>query len=103
MAIDHINGNSHQMGVHRGNNGSPSPRADRAGDLTTTGPSAEESSVSLSDQANQLGRLEKEIQAAPDIDRERISEIRQALSDGTYKIDVEAIANRLLDQDDHFA
>ena len=105
MAIDHLNAHSAaNNGVQRGlNQGSAATRGERQESLTTTGPSGQENSVSISPQASRLAGLEAEIHSSPDVDSDRVAEIKQALADGSYKIDAEAIANKSLDQDDYFA
>lgn len=56
--------------------------------------------VSLSTEAQTLNRLESQINASPDIDASRVAEIKQAIADGTFEINAERIAEKLLDQDD---
>lgn len=55
--------------------------------------------VSLSSQAQRLSQLESNIQAAPAVDSQRVAEIKLALANGTYEINAERIASRMLDQD----
>lgn len=55
--------------------------------------------VSLSSQAQLLSKLESKIQSTPAVNSERIAEIRLALANGTYEINAERIASRMLEQD----
>lgn len=55
--------------------------------------------VSLSSQAQSLSQLESKIQATPDVDSQRVADIKQAIADGTFEINPERIADRMLAQD----
>lgn len=54
------------------------------------------SSVSLSAQAQQLKAIEESLRDLPEVDNERVSQIKQAIADGSYKIDSSRIADKLL-------
>lgn len=58
--------------------------------------------VSLSSQAQRLNQLESKIQSAPEVDSQRVAEIKLALANGTYQINAERIASRMLEQDRQF-
>lgn len=62
--------------------------------------SPEKRNVSLSNEAHTLSRLEAQINASPDINASRIAEIKQAIVDGTFEINAEKIAEKMLGQDD---
>jgi negative regulator of flagellin synthesis FlgM len=53
-------------------------------------------SVQLTEQAQQLLRLEEKLAQFPEVDSQRVDAIRQAIADGSYKIDAEQIAERML-------
>lgn len=57
-------------------------------------------SVSLSNQAKDLKQLEQKLGDFPEMDDERIAEIRSALENGTYKIDAEKLAQKMLEMDE---
>ncbi|WP_439134124.1 flagellar biosynthesis anti-sigma factor FlgM [Pseudomaricurvus sp.] len=59
--------------------------------------------VSLSSQAQQLSQLESKIQATPDVDTQRVADIKQAIADGTYEINPDRIAESMLAQDNFFS
>ncbi|WP_317931622.1 flagellar biosynthesis anti-sigma factor FlgM [Halioxenophilus sp. WMMB6] len=103
MAIDNLNANTAaNAGVHRGLNGSSVTRSDRQ--QSPAAPAAsQEGSVSISQEASRLANLEAEINASPDVNQERVEEIKRAIADGSYRVDAEQIAGKLLDQDDFFA
>lgn len=52
-------------------------------------------SVKLTPDAMQLHQLEKAIASIPVADHERVAKIRQAIQDGSYKIDPKAVASKL--------
>lgn len=54
-------------------------------------------SVSLSSAAKNLAQLESELKGLPEIDQQRVEAIRAMLSDGSYKIDLEKLAQKMLD------
>ena len=53
-------------------------------------------SVSLSGAAKAMQRLENKIQQSPAVNDEKVAEIKQAITSGTYKPDPSAIADKLL-------
>ena len=56
--------------------------------------------VNLSSQAKDLKQLEQQLGEYPEMDDERIEQIRTALEDGSYKIDAEKLAQKRLDMDE---
>lgn len=63
----------------------------------------EHDSVLLSPEAQALKRLEAQINASPDIDLGRVAAIKRAIAEGSFEINVERIAERMLAQDDFFS
>lgn len=55
--------------------------------------------VSLSSQAQALGRLEQAVQKSSDVDEAKVAAIRQAIAEGRYQVDSNKIAERMLAQD----
>jgi negative regulator of flagellin synthesis FlgM len=53
-------------------------------------------SVSLTDAAARLRRLEAALADHPVVDKQRVADIRQALADGSYQTDPERVADKLL-------
>lgn len=53
-------------------------------------------SVTLTDAAARLQKLEAALADHPVVDEQRVADIRQALADGTYRADPERIADKLL-------
>ncbi len=55
--------------------------------------------VSLSSQAKGLKQLEQKLNSYPETDDKRIEQIKSALADGSYKIDAEKLAQKMLEMD----
>ena len=60
-------------------------------------PGAGQSKVELSRLSSSLAKAEATIASTPEVDRQRVDEIRQAISEGRFKVDPERIADGLLD------
>ncbi len=52
--------------------------------------------VSLSDNAVQLGKLENTVATAPVVDTQRVEQIKQAIAEGSYSADPVKIADKLM-------
>lgn len=52
--------------------------------------------VSLSPQAQELRNAQKALDAIPDIRTEKVEEIKARIADGTYRIDSEQIAAKMI-------
>lgn len=61
--------------------------------------SARGENVNLSSQARNLKQLEQKLGDFPEMDDARIEQIRSALENGTYKVDAEKLAQKMLDMD----
>lgn len=59
-----------------------------------------ESSVKLSDQAQQMKSIEARLKDLPEVDSERVAQLKQAIADGSYKPDSSRIADKLLGLED---
>lgn len=55
-----------------------------------------EAQVKLSAQAQQLQAVEERLRELPVVDNERVAQIQQAISDGSYQMDSGRIADKLL-------
>lgn len=56
--------------------------------------------VVLSEQAQTLGRLQGKIDSAPDVNLEKVAEIRRAIAEGRFEINPERIAENMLNQNE---
>lgn len=61
-----------------------------------TGKSTTADTVSLSDNAVQIGKIDNTAVAAPVVDTQRVEQVKQAISEGTYKVDAEKVADKLM-------
>ena len=52
--------------------------------------------VSLTDTVTRLKSIEARIQELPDVDRERVEELRRQIDAGEYQIDTKLVAQRLV-------
>ena len=83
------------------NNRSDRPAANIARDETTasqdeTGRPSTSDTVSLTNAAAQISNLENTLAELPVVDTQRVDAIKQALADGSYQIDAERVADKLL-------
>ncbi len=58
--------------------------------------SATADTVSLSDNAVQLGKIDNSVIAAPVVDVQRVEQVKQAINDGSFKVDAEKVADKLM-------
>lgn len=59
--------------------------------------------VVLSSEAQDLSRLQERISSAPEVNTERIAEIKQAITEGRFSINPERLAEAMLKYDDLLA
>jgi len=82
------------------------PAAPIAPEAKTPAPDAAPASKGASDQvvlsqeAQTLGRLQAKINSSPDVDLEKVAEIRRAIAEGRFEINPERIAENMLNQND---
>ncbi len=74
-------------------------RGDTAVHQQETGRPSTVDTVSLTDTAMKLRSLENVIEPLPVVDSQRVEDIRHAIDSGTYTVDAENIANKLVDQE----
>lgn len=79
--------------IARGKSGANAPTDGRRA-ATETAPQGAEG-VKLSPLSEKLKALSREM-GAPDIDQARVNDLRHAISNGTYKINASAIADKML-------
>lgn len=72
------------------------PQQSDAGADTTSGQGTR---VDLSPDARNIEAAEKALQEQPDIDDEKVAELREALQSGSFTVDAEKLAQKMLDVD----
>jgi negative regulator of flagellin synthesis FlgM len=72
-----------------------SPRVDKPAAATPQGAAAQPEVVSLTDLGSRLQALSQAIADVPAVDSERVEFFRQAIADGSYRIDADAVADKL--------
>jgi len=102
MVIDTNSNINSSNGAPRNRVDSGSGSGQNANATETKGEQTAKPEVSLSSQAQTLNRLESNIQATDDVDSERVAAIQKAIADGSFEINAERIAEKLLSQDELF-
>jgi len=99
MSINNINGLNGQ-GAPRTNDGGKVSVArgneSQARNGTEGSTQAASDSVSLTDTAARLRSLEASLAEMPEVDNERVAAIQQAIEDGSYQVNAERIADKIL-------
>lgn len=98
---NNINKNSVQTTSNSGAQRSAGKAADSANEAIKAS-TASTDSVSLSSQAQEMARLETAVNTSPDVDQAKVDAIKQAIADGSYSVDPDSIAAKMLEQNDLF-
>jgi negative regulator of flagellin synthesis FlgM len=76
----------------------------RSGDASrsssSSGAASSAGDTHITDSARKLADLEQTIQALPAVDNSRVAEVSSSIQNGTYKINPERIADKLLQSDE---
>jgi len=67
-------------------------------DLLSSSSLGDSTKVELSPKAQEAKRIKDLAMAAPDVDEAKVAKFRDMIEKGTYKIDAEAIADRMVDE-----
>ncbi|HHO69160.1 MAG TPA: flagellar biosynthesis anti-sigma factor FlgM [Gammaproteobacteria bacterium] len=82
-----------------GGQGTPVENQNRdsaGGTPTAAAPGPGSDRVSLTDTARQLQELENRVAAEPVVDNQRVQAVRQSINDGSFQVDAERVAEKLI-------
>ncbi len=99
MSINNINGLNGQNTPRSGDGGKLTRAENQAGQGSAKSaelPASATDSVSLTDTASQLRRIEASLADQPEVDNDKVAAIRQAIDDGSYQVDAGRIADSLM-------
>lgn len=95
-----IGANANTAGKAKQSTSAPSPN--NALVPSKPGSDSSKDSVSLSPEAQSIAKIETNISRAPEVDTGKIAEVKAAIASGSYKIDSDAIAKQMMDEDTYF-
>jgi len=82
---------------------SPAPEVKSTAAASSTSKAEAKDQVVLSQEAQTLGRLQAKINSSPDVNLDKVEEIKRAIAEGRFEINPERIAENMLNQDDLLA
>lgn len=96
-----ISGSSVGNGM-QGIDAAKSREADAAGSSGTASTGAESldaaaSKINLSSRAQQMQKAKELALSAPDVNEARVAQLQKMIDEGSYRVDAEAVADRLVD------
>jgi len=100
MVIDfsRLNSSTTVGGTQRTASTKEAGKADAAATVSTsTSVSGSGETVSLSSEAQQLQKITDSLRDQPVVNSSRVAELKQAIADGSYKVDSNRVASKLLD------
>ncbi len=104
MAMD-INGlNSNQTNANRTRAGDKvsAPKNSQVDSASTSESGSSKDTVSISAEGKKLSQLSGQLGADTPVNREKVDALRAAVSDGTYKVDTQSLAKKILADDSLF-
>lgn len=101
MVIDFNRLNNANTPASAGRTGNAGKNEGVTANQTTSEPAATSprsgENVQLSSDAQQLQKVTDKLRDLPTVDRERVDKIKQAIANGTYQVDSQRVASKLLD------
>ncbi len=92
MAINITGPTANQVNANKSQKNAAAETAETAKSANGTEAASSEDVVEVSDRAQVLKAVEDRIQQMPDIDQEKVDRIRNAITNGEYKIDYDKLA-----------
>ncbi len=86
--------------VNEQQNGTPSQG--RAGAVTPSANPASEDTVKISATAQALQNAQAQLDTQPEVDSDRVAELKKAIESGEYQVDAQRVAGRMLQFDKLF-
>ncbi len=98
MSVNNINGSNGQTTQRSGDSSKPAASTSTTErDTQANAPaSGATDSVSLTDTAAQMRRVEASLADLPEVDNDKVAAIRQSIENGSYEVDAGRIADTLL-------
>lgn len=87
----------------KGKAASPAPEVKSATPAKSAAKTDAKDKVVLSQEAQTLGRLQAKINSSPDVNMEKVEELKRAIAEGRFEINADRIAENMLKQDDLLA
>ncbi|VVN67721.1 flagellar biosynthesis anti-sigma factor FlgM [Pseudomonas fluorescens] len=89
-----LTGSTRTSGIRETGDAGKSAPVNTPGEQAGTSKSGE--SVHLSNEAQQLQKVTDKLRDQPAVDKARVAELKQAIADGSYKVDSNRVASKLL-------
>lgn len=89
-------GRSSQTGAASGKRDASLDSATQARGSESTSVQSPDTAVNLSNQAQQMQAIEDRLKQMPEVDSQRVAELRESIANGSYQIDSGRIADKLL-------
>lgn len=101
MDINGLNTNQTNTGKAKGSAGAVTPKTDKPAE-TAPATKTVSDTVQISSQAQTLNRIQSQVGKEAPVNREKVEALKAAVATGSYKVDAQSIARRMLESDNLF-